>query len=68
MADYATATLTDGRIVLAGGQTTQGSVVDLSTIGIWSVDSGWTSQVTSGDIPAARVGHTMVAHPTKDLM
>lgn len=68
VADYATATLPDGRIVLAGGQTTAGSVVDFTTIGLWSSDSGWSSQVTSGDVPAARVGHTLVAHPTQDLL
>jgi hypothetical protein len=50
-----------------GGQTDDGDKVPLDTIGVWT-KNGWTSQVTTGDVPAGRVGASVVIHPSMDLL
>ncbi|ORY34814.1 hypothetical protein BCR39DRAFT_514933 [Naematelia encephala] len=68
VADFAMTTASDGTVYLTGGQTSSGDLVTLDTLGVWTTTSGWTSQTTTGDIPAGRVGASLVAHPTLDLL
>jgi hypothetical protein len=68
VADFAMTSAPDGVTYLAGGQTSSGDLVDLSTIGKYTASGGWVSQGTSGDIPAGRVGASLVAHPSLDLL
>lgn len=68
VSDFAMTTASDGTVYLAGGQTASGSPVDLSVVGKWTTAGGWTSQTTSGDVPSARIGASLVAHPTLDVL
>ncbi|EIW71599.1 hypothetical protein TREMEDRAFT_37960 [Tremella mesenterica DSM 1558] len=68
VSDFAMALCSCGHIYLAGGQSATGDLVSLDTIGKWSASSGWTSQVTSGDVPDGRIGASLVVHPTLDLL
>lgn len=67
VADYAMAT-NNGTIYLVGGQSSSGNLVSMATIGVWDETSGWHSKTTSGDVPSARIGATLVAHPSLDLL
>lgn len=62
IADYAMATI-NGTTYMMGGQSADGTLVNLADIGIWTKDSGWTTKRVTGDIPIGRVGATLVAHP-----
>jgi hypothetical protein len=68
VADFAMTIGMDGTVYMAGGQSSSGELVDLSTIGKWVNTTGWISQQTKGDVPSGRVGATFVAHPTLDLL
>jgi len=68
VSDFAFARGKDGSLYLAGGQSAGGDVVSLKTIGKWTTSKGWVSQATSGDVPAGRVGASLVAHPSLDLL
>ena len=68
MTDFSLARGSDGTVYLVGGQTASGESVSLSTIGKWTSADGWTSQETKGNAPAGRVGASLVAHPTLDLL
>lgn len=67
VADYAMAN-NNGTLYMVGGQSASGSLVSLTTIGVWDESNGWHSRTTSGDIPASRVGASLVAHPSLDLL
>lgn len=67
VSDFAMAT-TGSTVYLAGGQAADGSLVPLDTVGVWTSSGGWTSQKLTGDVPAGRLGATLVAHPTLDLL
>lgn len=58
----------NGKVYLVGGQDSKGSLVSLDTIGVWSSSTGWTSQATTGNVPAGRLGATLVAHPKADAL
>lgn len=66
VSDFALAS-TGNTVYLAGGQSADGSLVGLDTIGVWS-EGGWATQKVKGDIPAGRLGATLVAHPTMDML
>lgn len=68
VSDFAMTTDASGNIYFAGGQTVSGDLVTLETIGVWSASNGWTAQATTGDVPDARLGATLVAHPGLDLL
>ena len=68
VADFALAQTSNGTIYVGGGQTSGGALVDLTTLGVWTKSGGWSSQITKGDIPSARIGHTLVPHPTLDML
>ncbi|WWC73797.1 uncharacterized protein I206_107769 [Kwoniella pini CBS 10737] len=68
VSDFALTTGSDGKVYLTGGQTSSGQFVDMSTVGVWDSSNGWTSQVTTGDIPTGRVGASLVAHPNLDIL
>lgn len=68
VADFAMTSSPDGKIYLAGGQSANGDLVSLGSIGVWSNNAGWTSRSTSGDVPEGRVGASLVAHPSLDLL
>ncbi|WWD20222.1 hypothetical protein CI109_104698 [Kwoniella shandongensis] len=68
VSDFSIAADPTGKIYLAGGQSSNGDLVGLETIGIWDASSGWTSQSTSGDVPPGRIGASLVAHPKLDLL
>lgn len=67
VADFALAQTND-KLYLAGGQTADGTLVNYNQIGVWSEGKGWTSQTVKGDVPAGRLGATLVAHPTLDVL
>ena len=67
VADYAM-TSNNGTIYLIGGQSSSGSLVSLATIGVWNENTGWHSESTSGDVPSGRIGATLVAHPSLDVL
>ena len=58
----------NGSIYMIGGQSASGSLVDLTSIGVWDETNGWHSETTSGDVPSGRIGASLVAHPTLDLL
>ncbi|WWC65729.1 uncharacterized protein I303_108351 [Kwoniella dejecticola CBS 10117] len=68
VSDFALTTGSDGKVYLTGGQTSSGQFVDMTTIGVWDSSNGWSSQVTTGDIPSGRVGASLVAHPNLDVL
>ena len=68
ISDFAFTRGTDGSLYLVGGQDASGDMVPLSTIGKWTTGGGWVSQATSGTVPAGRVGASLVAHPSLDLL
>ena len=68
LADSAVAQTSSGNVYLGGGQTSSGALVDFSTIGVWTKANGWASQTTSGDVPSGRIGATLVAHPSLDML
>lgn len=68
ISDFAMAQTKDETVYLAGGQAADGSLVDYSTIAVWNKQGGWSSQKVSGDIPAGRLGATLVAHPTQNVL
>ncbi|BGP19874.1 hypothetical protein JCM10213_008653 [Rhodosporidiobolus nylandii] len=48
-------------IVIVGGQTAQGELVDMSSVLLFDVESrSWTAQPVKGDIPSSRMGHVAV--------
>ncbi|KAK4688720.1 hypothetical protein P7C73_g1371, partial [Tremellales sp. Uapishka_1] len=67
VAGYAMASI-NGTAYLLGGQSSSGVLADFSTVGVWSSSTGWVAQTVSGDVPAGRVGASLVAHPTMDLL
>ncbi|WVF68410.1 hypothetical protein IAT40_003175 [Kwoniella sp. CBS 6097] len=68
VSDFALTTDASGKVYLTGGQSSSGEFVDMTTVGVWDSSNGWTSQKTSGDVPSGRVGASLVAHPTMDLL
>ncbi|OCF34310.1 hypothetical protein I316_03824 [Kwoniella heveanensis BCC8398] len=68
VSDFALTTDASGKVYLTGGQSSSGEFVDMTTVGIWDSTNGWTSQTTSGEVPSGRVGASLVAHPTLDLL
>ncbi|WVQ95961.1 hypothetical protein IAU59_003060 [Kwoniella sp. CBS 9459] len=68
VSDFALTTDSNGKVYLTGGQSSSGEFVDMTNVGIWDSSNGWTSQTTSGDVPSGRVGASLVAHPTLDLL
>jgi len=68
VSDFAFARGKDGSLYLAGGQAANGDAVSLNTIGMWTAGNGWVSQATTGDVPAGRIGASLVAHPSLDLL
>jgi hypothetical protein len=68
VADFAMTTDTSGNVYLAGGQDSSGDLVPLTRIGKWTKGGGWVSRPTTGDVPMGRIGATLVAHPTMDLL
>lgn len=66
VSDFALAQTSD-KLYLAGGQSADGSLVNYNQIGVWSAGK-WTSQTVRGDVPAGRLGATLVAHPTLDVL
>ncbi|WVQ79321.1 hypothetical protein IAT38_001418 [Cryptococcus sp. DSM 104549] len=68
VSDFGLATDSAGKIYLAGGQSSSGDLVSLSAIGVWDSSNGWKSQSTTGDVPAGRIGASLVAHPSLDLL
>ncbi len=68
VAEFAMASTAEGTVYLAGGQTVAGDLVSMATIGVWTSANGWTSQTTTGDLPAPRIGASLVAHPGLDLL
>ena len=68
VSDFALTRGKDGSLYVAGGLAASGNVVSLKTIGKWTSGKGWISQSTSGDIPVGRVGASLVAHPSLDLL
>ncbi len=68
VSDFAMTSDPNGTIYLAGGQAANGDMVSLATIGMWTKTAGWISQVTTGDIPAARIGASLEAHPSLDIL
>lgn len=68
ISDFAMAQTKDDTVYLAGGQAADGTLVEFSTIAVWNKQGGWTSQKVSGDIPAGRLGASLVAHPSQDVL
>ncbi|GMK53851.1 hypothetical protein CspeluHIS016_0104370 [Cutaneotrichosporon spelunceum] len=66
VADFALAS-TPEKIYLAGGQAADGTLVPLDTIGVWSSGS-WVAQKLGGDVPPSRLGATLIAHPSQELL
>jgi hypothetical protein len=67
VSDFALAT-TGTAVYLAGGQASDGSLVPLDTVGVWTADGGWKAQKLKGEVPAGRLGATLVAHPSLDML
>jgi hypothetical protein len=67
VADYAM-TSNNGTIYMIGGQSASGSLVDMTSIGVWTETAGWHTETTTGDIPSGRIGASLVAHPSLDLL
>ena len=68
IANYAMTSSTNGSIYLMGGQDASGGLVSFDTIGKWDSTNGWQSHDTTGDVPSGRVGASLVAHPSLDLL
>ncbi|CAK9781000.1 galactose oxidase [Cutaneotrichosporon oleaginosum] len=67
VSDFAIAASAD-TVFLAGGQAADGSLVPLDTVGVWTSSGGWQAQKLRGAIPAGRLGATLVAHPSRDML
>jgi hypothetical protein len=61
-------TSNNGTIYMIGGQSASGALVDLTSVGVWDETSGWHTKTTSGDVPSGRIGASLVAHPSLDLL
>lgn len=68
VSDFAFTRGTDGTLYMIGGQAANGDSVSLNYIGKYTTSSGWVSQATTGDVPVGRVGASLVAHPSLDLL
>ncbi|TYJ57775.1 hypothetical protein B9479_001385 [Cryptococcus floricola] len=68
VSDFGLASDSSGKIYLAGGQSSSGDLVSLDTIGVWDSTNGWQSQSTTGDVPDGRLGASLVAHPSLDVL
>jgi hypothetical protein len=68
VADFGMTKDAQGNIYLAGGQDSNGDLVSFSSIGKWTKAGGWITQATTGDVPAGRIGASLVAHPTLDML
>ncbi|KAJ9108270.1 hypothetical protein QFC19_002518 [Naganishia cerealis] len=66
--DFSLTRLSNDSFVLAGGADSSGSLVSFDNVGVWDAEGGWKVAQTSGQTPAPRVGHNMLAHPTLDLL
>ena len=55
-------------IYMVGGQTASGGLAPMDTLGMWSPSGGWKSQKLGGTAPVGRIGATLVAHPSLDLL
>lgn len=53
---------------LLSGQASSGSLVSMDNVGVWTASTGWTNQKVGGNIPVGRVGASLVAHPTLDVL
>ncbi|GAA5887946.1 hypothetical protein JCM16303_005641 [Sporobolomyces ruberrimus] len=62
VSDYSAELLEDGTsIVVIGGQTSQGELVDLENVLVFNVESReWYSKVATGDLPSPRMGHISI--------
>ncbi|BEI84028.1 hypothetical protein CcaverHIS002_0406320 [Cutaneotrichosporon cavernicola] len=67
VADFALASTSEA-VYLAGGQAADGTLVSLDTVGVWTASDGWVAQKLSGEVPAGRLGATLVAHPSLDML
>ncbi|ORX37809.1 hypothetical protein BD324DRAFT_680689 [Kockovaella imperatae] len=68
ISDFALAHAPDHSLYLVAGQDSTGALVSLDTIGMWTKANGWQSQSTTGQVPSGRLGATLVAHPSLDLL
>lgn len=68
ISDFAMTQTKDETVYLAGGQAADGTLIDYSNVAVWTKQNGWKSQKVEGDIPAGRLGASLVAHPTKDVL
>lgn len=69
VSDFAMTTSADGnKMYLLSGQSSSGALVTLDNIGVYSQSTGWVNQKVGGNIPVGRVGASLVAHPTLDLL
>lgn len=68
VSDFAMTKSADGTLYLVSGQSSTGDLVPLDAIGVWTSSNGWTTQAATGDVPAGRVGATLVAHPSLDIL
>ncbi|WVQ75009.1 hypothetical protein IAR50_004617 [Cryptococcus sp. DSM 104548] len=68
VSDFGLASDSSGKIYLAGGQSSSGDLVPLDTIGVWDSTNGWQAQNTTGDVPDGRLGASLVAHPSLDVL
>ncbi|KAJ9122285.1 hypothetical protein QFC22_001706 [Naganishia vaughanmartiniae] len=66
--DFSLTRLANDTFLLAGGADSSGSLVPFDTVGLWDSTAGWRVAQTSGEVPAPRVGHNMMPHPTLDLL
>lgn len=68
IADFSLTNIGDDTLVLAGGSDSSGNLIQFDKIALYTPQQGWHAISTSGDIPSPRAGHTMVKHPSMDIL
>ena len=69
VSDFAMTALANDTVLFVGGIDASGDMVKMDRLTAWSDEQDWYTLSLMGEIPQARIGASMVAHPTlKDLV
>lgn len=62
--DFAMTALPNSTVLFLGGTDSTGKMVKLDHLTSWSSERDWARVGLLGEVPLARVGATLVSHPT----